>query len=147
MSKLRCHISISLDGCVAGPNQSEENPLGNGGERLHEWVFGLAAWRELHGKQGGEVNESTRIVEEWIVTSVGRGELVAAGDTSASADLIPRRVVTGSLGPAHLLLDRTAHLRCAEDFEGHQAGSSSPRASCCRPSLTAGLRRAWRSSR
>jgi hypothetical protein len=33
MSKLRCHISISLDGCVAGPNQSEENPLGEGGER------------------------------------------------------------------------------------------------------------------
>ena len=64
MSKLRCHISISLDGCVAGPNQSEENPLGEGGERLHEWAFGLAAWRELHGKQGGEVNQSARVVEE-----------------------------------------------------------------------------------
>ena len=38
MSKLRCHISISLDGFVAGPNQSEENPLGEGGERLHDWV-------------------------------------------------------------------------------------------------------------
>jgi hypothetical protein len=36
MSKLRCHISISLDGFVAGPNQSEENPLGEGGERLHD---------------------------------------------------------------------------------------------------------------
>jgi hypothetical protein len=35
MSKLRCHISISLDGFVAGSNQSEENPLGEGGERLH----------------------------------------------------------------------------------------------------------------
>jgi dihydrofolate reductase len=64
MSKLRCHISISLDGFVAGPNQSEENPLGEGGERLHEWVFSLAAWRQLHGLQGGEVNESARIVEE-----------------------------------------------------------------------------------
>ena len=49
MSKLRCHISISLDGCVAGPNQSEENPLGEGGERLHDWVVPLAAWRESHG--------------------------------------------------------------------------------------------------
>ena len=39
MSKLRCHISISLDGFVAGPNQSEENPLGEGGDRLHDWVF------------------------------------------------------------------------------------------------------------
>jgi hypothetical protein len=64
MSKLRCHISISLDGFVAGPNQSEENPLGEGGERLHDWVVPLAAWRQAHDKQGGEVNESARIVEE-----------------------------------------------------------------------------------
>jgi dihydrofolate reductase len=67
MSKLRCHISLSLDGFVAGPNQSEENPLGEGGEggeRLHEWIVPLAAWRQSHGQQGGEVNESARIVEE-----------------------------------------------------------------------------------
>jgi dihydrofolate reductase len=64
MSKLRCHISISLDGFVAGPNQSEENPLGEGGERLHGWVVPLAAWREAHDKRGGEVNASARIVEE-----------------------------------------------------------------------------------
>ena len=53
MSKLRCHISISLDGFVAGPNQSEENPLGEGGERLHDWVVPLAAFRRSHGEQGG----------------------------------------------------------------------------------------------
>jgi dihydrofolate reductase len=64
MSRLRCHISISLDGFVAGPNQSEQNPLGEGGERLHDWVVQLAAWREAHGRQGGEVNASTRITEE-----------------------------------------------------------------------------------
>ena len=64
MSKLRCQISISLDGFVAGPNQSKENPLGEGGEQLHEWVFPLAAWREPHGMEGGEVNESSRIIEE-----------------------------------------------------------------------------------
>ena len=64
MSKLRCHISISLDGFVAGPKQSEQNPLGEGGERLHEWVFPLAAWRSVHGREGGEVNASGRIVAE-----------------------------------------------------------------------------------
>jgi dihydrofolate reductase len=64
MSKLRCHISISLDGFVAGPNQSAENPLGAGGERLHEWVFQLAAWRGSHGAQGGEQNESTPVFDE-----------------------------------------------------------------------------------
>ena len=64
MSKLRCHISISVDGFVAGPNQSEDEPLGEGGEQLHDWVVSLAAWREPHGKQGGEVNESSPIMEE-----------------------------------------------------------------------------------
>ena len=64
MSKLRFEISTSLDGYVAGPNQSEENPLGEGGEQLHEWVIKLAAWRESHGYEGGEVNSSTPLLEE-----------------------------------------------------------------------------------
>lgn len=64
MSKLRLKISMSLDGFVAGPDQSVENPLGIGGMRLHEWAFNLAAWREPHGMDGGEVNDSTRVVEE-----------------------------------------------------------------------------------
>jgi dihydrofolate reductase len=64
MSKLRFRISMSLDGFVAGPNQSVENPLGLGGMRLHQWVFPLAVWRTTQGLQGGETNESTRVVEE-----------------------------------------------------------------------------------
>jgi dihydrofolate reductase len=55
---------MSLDGFVAGPAQSVENPLGIGGMRLHEWVVPLAVWRAMHGLQGGEVNESTKVVEE-----------------------------------------------------------------------------------
>ena len=72
MSKLRCHISISLDGFVAGRNQSAENPLGEGGERLHDWAVSLAAWRGLHGKEDGEVNESTRVMEE-TAENIGAG--------------------------------------------------------------------------
>lgn len=49
---------------MAGPDQSRENPLGIGGMRLHEWAFPLAAFRALHGLEGGEVNESTAIIEE-----------------------------------------------------------------------------------
>jgi dihydrofolate reductase len=64
VSKLRFKISMSLDGFVAGPNQSVENPLGIGGGRLHEWAFQLAAFRELLGLEGGAVNESTQVVEE-----------------------------------------------------------------------------------
>jgi dihydrofolate reductase len=55
---------MSLDGFVAGPGQSLKEPLGVGGEGLHEWAFPLAVWRAVHGQQGGEVNESTRVVEE-----------------------------------------------------------------------------------
>jgi dihydrofolate reductase len=62
--KLRFRISMSLDGFVAGPSQSVENPLGIGGMRLHEWVFPLAVWRGMQGLQGGEANESTRVIEE-----------------------------------------------------------------------------------
>jgi dihydrofolate reductase len=64
MSKVRAHISVSADGYVAGPNQSHENPLGEGGEQLHDWVVELQAWREEHGREGGEVNASTPVVEE-----------------------------------------------------------------------------------
>jgi dihydrofolate reductase len=66
MSKVRVHIAVSADGYVAGPNQSLENPLGEGGERLHEWAFALKAFRELHGMEGGEANASTPVVEEWL---------------------------------------------------------------------------------
>jgi dihydrofolate reductase len=63
MSKVRVHISTSLDGYVAGPNQSEENPLGEGGEQLHDWAIELKAWRELHGIEGGEENASNAVLE------------------------------------------------------------------------------------
>jgi dihydrofolate reductase len=66
VAKLRFQISISLDGYVAGPNQSEENPLGEGGEALHEWVVALAAWRKPHGREGGEVNASSPVFEEMV---------------------------------------------------------------------------------
>jgi dihydrofolate reductase len=64
MSKLRLQISVSVDGYAAGPNQSEKDPLGEDGERLHDWVLKLAAWREAHGREGGEVNASTPVMEE-----------------------------------------------------------------------------------
>jgi dihydrofolate reductase len=64
VSKLRLKISMSLDGFVAGPDQSVTHPLGVGGMRLHEWVVPLATWRAVHGMGGGDVDESTPVVEE-----------------------------------------------------------------------------------
>lgn len=67
MSKLRFRISMSLDGFVAGPDQSVENPLGIGGMRLHHWVFNLKAWRATQNLDGGDTNESSRVIEESLV--------------------------------------------------------------------------------
>jgi len=39
MTRTTCHLSVSLDGYLAGPGQTREEPLGVGGERLHEWMF------------------------------------------------------------------------------------------------------------
>ena len=66
MSKLGFSIAISLDGFVAGRNQSEENPLGIDGERLHEWATPLKVFNEMHGRasEGGEVNASDDVVRE-----------------------------------------------------------------------------------
>lgn len=73
MSKVKAQISVSADGYLAGPNQSEENPLGEGGMALHEWVFRLAAWRRPHGREGGEVNASSEVLEE---ATAGTGAVI-----------------------------------------------------------------------
>ncbi|MGI8425058.1 MAG: dihydrofolate reductase family protein [Actinomycetota bacterium] len=85
MSKLRFRISLSLDGFVAGPNQSVDNPLGVGGTRLHEWVVSLAAFRRMHGLEGGEVNLSNEILEEALV--------------NVGASVIGRNMFGGHPGP------------------------------------------------
>lgn len=64
MSKLRFKISMSLDGFVAGPRQSVDNPLGVGGERLHQWVLPLRVWRSVHDLEGGEDNENSAVITE-----------------------------------------------------------------------------------
>ncbi len=78
-------ISMSLDGFVAGPNQTLDEPLGEGGERLHEWVVGLESWRERHGRAGGETNVDSDVVEE---------SLAATG-----AVVMGRRMFSGGAGP------------------------------------------------
>ncbi|MDX6602757.1 MAG: hypothetical protein QOF13_1959 [Solirubrobacterales bacterium] len=85
MSKLRFQISVSLDGFVAGPNPSEEHPLGEGGAALHQWALKLAAWRKPHGREGGEVNASSAIMEE--------------GLDNVGATIMGRKMFGGDPGP------------------------------------------------
>jgi dihydrofolate reductase len=70
MSKVRAQISISVDGYVAGPNQSRETPLGERGEELHEWVFPTAAFARVQGREGGVRNADSDVVDE-IWTNIG----------------------------------------------------------------------------
>jgi dihydrofolate reductase len=58
------NITMSLDGFVAGPNPTLEQPLGEGGEALHEWIVGLESWRAEHGLEGGESNADADLVRE-----------------------------------------------------------------------------------
>ena len=66
MSPVTSQISISLDGFVAGPNQSKDDPIGVGGMRLHEWAFATQSWREQHGHEGGERNADAEIAEQMV---------------------------------------------------------------------------------
>ena len=65
MSSVRAHITMSLDGYAAGPNQSLEEPLGTGGEALHEWAIATRSWREQHGQEGGESGVDDRQAVGW----------------------------------------------------------------------------------
>jgi dihydrofolate reductase len=64
MTTVRCNISVSLDGFVAGPDQSLENPLGKGGPRLHDWIVVTDAWHRVQGLEGGEHTADSEVVEE-----------------------------------------------------------------------------------
>jgi dihydrofolate reductase len=66
MTRLRGNISMSLDGYVAGPKPTLEEPLGRGGELLHEWAFAAASWRESHGQSGGERNADSDVIDEGL---------------------------------------------------------------------------------
>jgi dihydrofolate reductase len=85
MSRVTCQISMSLDGFVAGANQTLQNPLGEGGERLHEWALATDAWRAQHGRQGGEHNLDAEVVEK-VTEGVG-------------AYIMGRRMFGGGEGP------------------------------------------------
>jgi dihydrofolate reductase len=78
-------ISVSLDGFVAGPDPSMEDPLGKGGEQLHEWVLATRSWRESHGREGGEDNADS--------------EITARSIAAAGATVMGRKMFSGGEGP------------------------------------------------
>ncbi|MCQ4198265.1 dihydrofolate reductase, partial [Streptomyces parvulus] len=59
-------LAITLDGYVAGPNVSRDNPGGDGAERIFDWIHTLASWRERQGMTGGDENRDSELVREWF---------------------------------------------------------------------------------
>jgi len=86
MTRVRVeNFSISIEGYGAGPDQSLENPLGVGGEDLHEWVISTRSWREMHGKDGG--------------TTGIHDEFAARGVENFGAWILGRNMFAPSRGP------------------------------------------------
>jgi dihydrofolate reductase len=85
MGKLTFEITMSLDGFVTGPNPGLEQPLGAGGERLHEWIIRLRSWRERHGESGGATGPDDELLEESV--------------TASGAIIMGRRMFSGNEGP------------------------------------------------
>ena len=79
------NISISLDGFVAGPNPTLEEPLGHGGEQLHEWIVVLESWRRQHGLEGGETNPDDDVMRR--------------AQDRTGAFVMGRRMFSGGSGP------------------------------------------------
>ena len=85
MGKVVVDISMSLDGFVAGPNPTLEEPLGEKGEELHEWVVRTNYWRERHGLEGGEEDEESEVIRE--------------ASSSVGASVMGRKMFSGGSGP------------------------------------------------
>ena len=85
MSKVKVDISISADGYAAGPNQSLQEPLGEGGEALHEWAFAVEGWRAAHGREGGETGAES--------------DLVTESKDATGASIMGRRMYSSGSGP------------------------------------------------
>jgi dihydrofolate reductase len=121
MSTFRFQLSVSLDGYAAGPDQSEEHPLGVGGMELHQWVVKLEAWRKQHGLEGGEVNASTAVVEE-VQANVGAtvmGRNMFGGGPGPWREDPPWRGWWGDDPPLHTpVFVLTHHPRASLEMEG-----------------------------
>ena len=85
MGKVWFDITMSLDGFVAGPSPSLEDPLGVSGERLHEWAFAAQSWRERHGRSGGEDNQDSKVIQE--------------ATDATGAVIMGRKMFSGGKGP------------------------------------------------
>jgi dihydrofolate reductase len=121
MTRLISDISISLDGFVAGPSPSLEEPLGKGGELLHEWALAAQSWRKSHGLEGGVQNADSEVIEEWIraTGAVVMGRKMFSGGEGGWEDDPRAHGWWGENPPFHVpVFVLTHHARETLDMEG-----------------------------
>ena len=87
MTKLKLDISMSLDGYVAGPEATHDEPLGKGGGALHEWAYNLRSFSETHGRDGSEGETGTD------------DDVLAEASTGYGAVIMGKRMFCGEDGP------------------------------------------------
>jgi dihydrofolate reductase len=121
LGAVRFQVAVSLDGYLAGPHQSIENPLGVGGEALHTWLVELEVWRRMQGEEGGAVNASTAVIEE-AQANVGAyimGRNMFGGGPGPWADDPPWKGWWGDDPPYHVpVYVLTHHAREPLEMEG-----------------------------
>jgi dihydrofolate reductase len=121
MGTFRFQVAVSLDGYVAGPQQSLENPLGVGGEELHRWLFDLEVWRASQGEGGGDVTASTAVIEEAQanVGAVVMGRNMFGGGPGPWPEDPPWKGWWGDDPPYHVpTFVLTHHAREPQEMEG-----------------------------
>jgi hypothetical protein len=95
VAKVWFQLNNSLDGCAAGEDMSEKDPVGVGGMKLFEWQFALEAWNRMSGLYGGEVNASTPVLEQAMSDY---GAVVTGATCSVAARVLGRRIHNGTVG-------------------------------------------------
>jgi dihydrofolate reductase len=82
MSATVLYMSMSLDGFVAGPNEGPDNPAGDGGDRVHDWLFTSGEPAGPSGMPGRPAGMNGQVFDEAMATGAvvaGRGTFEPAG--------------------------------------------------------------------
>jgi dihydrofolate reductase len=114
-------ITMSLDGFVAGPSPSLEDPLGKNGMQLHEWAFDAESWRKLHGLEGGSTNQDSELIEESVASTgaVVMGRKMFSGGSGGWEDDPRANGWWGDDPPFHVpVFVLTHHAREPQRMEG-----------------------------